>query len=270
MKSSFAMRRIALLAVVLGLVAGPARELSASTFRVTPIRVTFGGRSMSTILTLTNESTEELRFQLSAFGWDQAQGTGEMKLTPTQDITFFPTLLTLKAGESRNVRVGTTVRPTETERTYRIFFEELPPLVKKDESRGSQVRIITKMGIPIFVDPAKRVLNGSLKNATVRGGKVSFDVANGGNVHFSATNVKITGLDEKGQPLFERQREGWYVLAGGARTYEMDLPAESCTALRSLRIETQTDLAEKPENALLKTDVTVPPGTCASGATATR
>jgi fimbrial chaperone protein len=256
------MRRIALLAVVLGLVFGPARELSASTFRVTPIRVTFGGRSMSTILTLTNESADELRFQLSAFGWDQEQGTGDMKLSPTQDITFFPTLLTLKAGESRNVRVGTTVRATETERTYRIFFEELPPLVKKDDTRGSQVRIITKMGIPIFLDPAKRVVNGSLKNAFVRAGKLSFDVANNGNVHFSATNVKVTGLDEKGQPLFEKQREGWYVLAGGTRTYELDLPPESCRALRTVRIETQTDLADKPEEALLKTDLAVPAGSC--------
>lgn len=217
---------------------------------------------MSTILTLTNESAEELRFQLSAFGWDQEQGTGEMKLSPTQDITFFPTLLTLKAGESRNVRVGTTVRPTETERTYRIFFEELPPLVRKDDARGSQVRIITKMGIPIFIDPAKRVLNGALKNAAVRAGKLAFDVSNNGNVHFSATNVKVTGLDEKGQALFERQREGWYVLAGGTRTYELDLPAESCAGLRSLRIEAQTDLADKPDEALLKAEVAVPAGSC--------
>jgi fimbrial chaperone protein len=264
MNSRFAMRRIALLAVTLGLVFGPVRELSASTFRVTPIRVTFGGRSMSTILTLTNESAEELRFQISAFGWDQAQGTGEMKLNPTRDITFFPTLLTLKAGESRNVRVGTTVRPSETERTYRIFFEELPPLVKKEEPRGSQVRIITKMGIPIFIDPAKRTVNGSLKNAAVRDGKLSFDVFNGGNVHFSATNVKVTGLDEKGQQLFQKQREGWYVLAGGARTYELDLTAEDCASLRSLRIETQTDLAEKPEDALLKTELAVPAGSCST------
>src|SRR5687768_3327459 len=93
-----AMRRIALLAFTLGLVFGPAREVSASAFRVTPIRVTFEGRSMSTILTLTNESADELRFQISAFAWDQAAGTGEMNLTPTQHITFFPALLTLKAG----------------------------------------------------------------------------------------------------------------------------------------------------------------------------
>ena len=98
----------------------------------------------------------------------------------------------------------------------------------------------------------------------MQAGKLAFDVSNNGNVHFSATNVKVTGLDEKGQTLFERQREGWYVLAGGTRTYELDLPAESCAGLRSLRIEAQTDLADKPDEALLKADVAVPAGSCSA------
>src|SRR2546421_6591721 len=136
--------------MVLGLVL-QAEFLAASAFKVTPVRVTFSGPS-STLLTLKNESDQPLRFQITSFVWFQ-DPKGAMQLTPTEDIVFFPALLSLNPGEERKVRVAATVAAKDVEKTYRIFFEELPPLVKP-ENAGAQVRILTKMGIPIFVSPA--------------------------------------------------------------------------------------------------------------------
>src|SRR6187549_4182240 len=96
----------ALLITILGLVL-QAENVAASAFKVTPVRVTFSGPS-STLLTLRNDSEESLRFQISAFAWSQ-DAQGGIQLGSTEDISFFPALLTLKPGEERKVRVATTV-----------------------------------------------------------------------------------------------------------------------------------------------------------------
>src|SRR5579872_4601426 len=95
------MRRcLTLTAIVLGLVF-QAENVRASVFTVTPVRVTFQGPS-STLLTLKNESDQPLRFQITSFAWSQSP-QGEMQLTPTDDIVYFPALLSLNPGEERKV-----------------------------------------------------------------------------------------------------------------------------------------------------------------------
>src|SRR5438132_13311632 len=121
------MRRGALTAMVLGLVL-QAGNIAGSAFKVTPVRVTFSGPS-STLLTLRNESDQPLRFQISSFTWSQ-DARGSVQLSPTDDIVFFPALLTLNAGEEWKVRVAATGAATDGEKADRIFFEELPPLEK--------------------------------------------------------------------------------------------------------------------------------------------
>ena len=74
------------------------------------------------LLTLRNESNETLQFQLSVFAWTQSP-LGQMELEPTEDVVFFPTLLTLKPKETRRVRVGSATPQDVREKTYRIFVE---------------------------------------------------------------------------------------------------------------------------------------------------
>src|SRR5712691_182471 len=130
-------RSLALMTMVLGLVL-QAETSRASAFKVTPVRVTFSGPS-STLLTLRNESDQALRFQITSFAWWQ-DASGAVQLAPTEEIVFFPALLTLKPGEERKVRVAATVAAKDVEKTYRIFFEELPPLETPKEKAGAQVR----------------------------------------------------------------------------------------------------------------------------------
>ena len=250
-------------AVLLCGLALPAHTVLASSFRVTPIRVDLNSRASSSLMTLTNESQDELRFQISAFEWSQAEGTGEMNLTPTKDIVFFPALLTVKPGEDRKVRVGTTVKSGDVEKTYRIFFEELPPLTTPETTTGAEVKIITKLGVPIFVEPAKALVVGEINNASMSAGKLAFDVKNDGNVHFLARSVKVIGLDATGKPVVEKQREGWYVLRGGTRRYDLEFKPEECRAVKTVRITVDTDMVTpKPEAALLTRDFPVPDGFC--------
>lgn len=245
--------------VVLGLVL-QAGNAAASAFKVTPVRVTFNGPS-STLLTLRNDSEEPLRFQISAFAWSQ-DAKGGIQLGSTEDISFFPALLTLKPGEERKVRVATTVAAKEVEKTYRIFFEELPPLDTQKERAGAQVRILTRMGIPIFVLPAKGSAVAEIEGGKIQGGKLAFDVRNSGNMHFGLQGIKVRGLSSTGEVLFERQMEGWYVLPGSPRAYEVEVPSDACSKLKKISIEAQTDVSTIGNAGTVTKEFEVSPPSC--------
>ncbi|HVZ75165.1 MAG TPA: fimbria/pilus periplasmic chaperone [Polyangia bacterium] len=216
----------------------------ASAFNVRPTQVALSGRATSGLLTLKNESAETLRFQLSAFAWSQSP-TGEVQVQPTQDVVVYPPLLSLAPGEERKIRVGATVPATAVERTYRVFVEELPPVTKaKDAKEGrTQVRVLTRMGIPIFLAPAGAEASaaGHIEPKLLRADKVAFEVKNTGNVHFQVRKARVLGLGAAKENLFERSVDGWYVLAGGTRVFEVQPPKGVCAKTKALAFEVTTD-----------------------------
>src|SRR5882724_10665715 len=131
----------------------PAAAL-ASSFTVDPLMVQLSARRTSQVVTLTNQSGQELRFEVKAFAWSH-DDQGEMTLDATSDVVLFPSLITLKAGEKKNIRVGAVVKPAAEERSYRLFVEELPPAAEPGASGGSRVAMRTRVGIPVFISPAK-------------------------------------------------------------------------------------------------------------------
>lgn len=242
-----------------GFALGRAGVLSAAAFRVTPIQVALSSTTSSALLTLTNESSETLRFQVSAHAWTQGR-KGEIELAPTQDIVFFPALLTLDAGKERKIRVGTSALAGAVEKTYRIFVEELPPAEQPKESATprSEVRVRTKMGIPIFLQPAaKPHVAGAIESPALEDGQLRFRVRNTGNVHFTLLSVWIKGTSASGETIFEKQAEGWYVLPGGIREYEIPVPPAECARVKVFALEAAN------ERETMKARLDAPPGACA-------
>jgi fimbrial chaperone protein len=242
------------LVLLLCLAFGQAETGWAATFTVNPVQVFLSAKTRSVILTLRNVSDETLRFQLDAFAWDQ-DARGEMSLQPTRDVVFFPGLLTLAPGEERNVRVGAATPPGLNEKTYRIFVEELPPPAGTVLPAG-QVRVLTKVGIPIFIEPMHPAAAARVDDARLRGGQLSFEVRNTGTVHFIVQSVRLTGYGASGERVLEGAVDGWYVLPGGSRRYDLPLPAADCPKVRSLGIEVQTTRATVTER------VDAPAGAC--------
>ena len=243
----------------LGFALGQSGALSAAAFRVTPIQVALSSTNSSALLTLTNESSETLRFQVSAHAWTQGR-KGEIELAPTQDIVFFPALLTLEAGKERKIRVGTSASAGAVEKTYRIFVEELPPVEQPKDSSAprSEVRVRTKMGIPIFLLPAaKPDVAGAIESPALDEGQLRFRVRNIGNVHFTLLSVRITGTGASGEAIFEKQAEGWYVLTAGIREYEIPIPPAECARVKAFSIEATN------ERETMKARLDAPPGACA-------
>jgi len=229
---------------------GGASPASAATFTVDPTQIFLRNRTGSVLLTLHNQSADSLSFQLSVFAWTQSS-TGEMQLQPTQDIVFFPPLLTLKPSETRRVRVGTATTFDAKEKSYRIFVEELPPT---DAPKG--VRVLTKMGIPIFLRPVKEVATASLTDLRQQNGQLKFTLSNEGTVHFVPRNIKVRGLAGS-KTAFERELEGWYLLAGGRRDFETALPKDACAQVTSIIVDVQFESNQVQER------LQTPTGACA-------
>ena len=249
-------RSLPFVAVALSLALCQADALLASAYKVTPIQISLSARAPSALLTLSNESPATLRFQLSAFAWSQGR-KGEIELSPTEDVVFYPPLLTLKQGEERKVRVGTKAAAGPIEKTYRIFFEELPALEKADASPGgSQVKFLTRTGIPIFVEPTSTLVKGSVERTRLEHGRLGFEVGNAGSVHFSVQKVRVTGSDASSGKTFEKELAGWYVLAGGSRDFELQLTPAECGQTGKVRIQVETNRLNFEKSAEL------PAGAC--------
>ena len=235
------LRSLLFFTVALGLALCQAEAVLASTYKVTPIQVSLSTRTSSALLTLSNESSDTIRFQLSAFAWNQSP-KGAVELSPTEDVVFYPPLLTLKSGEQRNIRVGMKAAVGPIEKTYRLFVEELPPPEKAGAaSGGSQVTFLTRMGIPIFVEPTSTQIKGDVEGIRLERGRLAFEVSNAGSVHFAVQKVRVTGSDASSRQTFEKELAGWYILAGGWREFELELSAAECGKTKQVRIAIATD-----------------------------
>jgi fimbrial chaperone protein len=235
-----------------GLVVCQTRTARAASFTVNPTQLFLSAASQSGLVTLKNESEKPIRFQLTVKSWGQAPD-GQMQLAATEDIIFFPTLLTLAQGEERKVRVGAATPFGVKEKTYRLFVEELPPL-DQDGTPGA-VTMLTRMGIPIFLQPAKPSARATLRDLGVRGGIATFSLFNEGTVHFLPQTIRLRGFGESGVVALDQEEAGWYVLAGGSRKYEVPIPVSDCARIRSIAIEisvsgtTITDRLQTPAGA---------------------
>ncbi len=125
--------------------------------------------------------------------------------------------------------------PGAIEKTYRIFVEELPPT--GEAAAGSAVRVLTKMGIPIFVRPAKETATASLGELGVRDGALHFTLRNTGTVHFVPQAITVRGLGADGQSVFEQELAAWYVLPGGRRDFDVAMSAADCGRAASVVVE---------------------------------
>jgi fimbrial chaperone protein len=227
----------------------------ASSFKVTPVQVLLTRAVPTALLTLKNESDRTVRFQASVFAWNQDR-EGRMELASTPDVVFFPTLLSVKPGEERKIRIGAGTDFGSLEKSYRIFFEELPELEKAGSSQGSQLQIRTRMGIPIFLRPEKPGEGSRFEAVSLRAGVLRFSVRNTGNVHVGLNGIRVKGLGPSGDAQFERESDGWYLLASGSRNYEIEIPEDKCRRIARLVIEAQID------GKTLSEDLGASPGSC--------
>ncbi len=215
----------------------------AQALSVSPVKVGLSGATRSALVSVNNEHREPRRYQIKVFAWAQ-RADGEMALSPTKDVVVFPKLLTVGAGERRNLRVGTTAVPGPTEKTYRIFIEELPAPARPGQSA---VQVLTRIGVPVFVAPTAERVSTQVGLPTLKGSTLAFELGNTGTVHVRPDTIEAQALGERGERLFGHSWPAWYVLAGDVRRYEVALPAEVCARVRTLSVRVASTAGDKTQ-----------------------
>ncbi|WP_224242343.1 fimbrial biogenesis chaperone [Hyalangium gracile] len=236
-----------LLATTVGMV--PAGSALAADFQVNPVRIDLNDKTRTALLAVQNSSAESLRLQVSLYEWTQ-DAQGRVELSPTRDLTHFPSLLMVEPGQSRNIRVGGQLTAGDEEKTYRIIVEQLPTN-KPPSSAGTQIHVLTRMSIPLFFAPAKSAPQGRVEGLALQDGAVSFSLRNTGNTHVFAKKAYVKGRDAEGRTVLDQAQVGWYVLAGDERQFSLQVPGELCHRLRELSVKVETDSGTFPATAAL-------------------
>jgi len=199
----------------------------ASKFTVKPTEVNLSASTTSALVTLRNDSKVPLRFEVTLVSWSEDEH-GAMALTPSSDVSFFPKLVELAPGASRNIRIGIKAgMARDVEQSFRLFVEELPD---QSAPATNAVAMRTKIGIPVFVRPAKPSRAAVIEGVSVENGKVLTRVRNTGNLHISVETISVTGTGGSGATTFSKEGAGWYVLPGATRIFAVPMTAAECTA----------------------------------------
>lgn len=223
--------------LVLAFLAIPAAAL-AGNFGVSPIRLDLDRNARTGAVTVTNDDPDKpLQAQIKLFAWSQ-DGEGKDSYEESNDLTFFPRLMTLPPQEQRLVRAGIRVPATDREKAYRLFIEEIPE-PRKPEQQGTQIAVKVRFGVPVFVKPMKEEPQGEIEKIEISKGAVAVTVKNTGNTHFVIQSVSLKAGD-----LFAKEISGWYLLAGAARSHSAAIPADVCRKLGKLDVTVKTDRLE--------------------------
>ena len=199
------------------------RAGAASNFTVTPTEVNLSTSTTSALVTLRNLSKSPLRFEITVFKWSEDE-KGKMILEPSADVTFFPKLVELAGGASRNIRIGINAGVArDVEQSFRLFVEELP-----DQSAPSrQRRRDPHQGRHSGVRPARQAgpHGGDRRRlGRRRQGPDTREQHRQPAHQRRERSGQGHGLVERSS-TFSKDGPGWYVLPGATRIFEVPMTA---------------------------------------------
>jgi fimbrial chaperone protein len=224
-------RIAALLPWVLAAMGAVPGAVQAASLYVAPVRVVLTPSRPVASLTLgSGEDETEVAVQAEVMAWSQENGQDIYQ--PTREVLVNPSIFRLSPGAQQIVRLGLQVPATDTERSYRIFFQQLPrdQALPRDGTRGAQLQTLLRLAVPIFVPPAgssrqdaqwrlQRAPPSSAAAAGVSGHVLSID--NRGTDHLQLTQILVRR--EGGSELL-RKNMSLYVLPGRSADIALDLP----------------------------------------------
>ena len=221
-------------ATALLVVSATATTGTQTTFSIDPLLVQLDADNRNAVMTITNTSSRELRFEIKAYTWDHST-SGMMQLAPTTDVVVFPPLVTMTPRSTQRVRIGTDVPQGAVEKSYRLMVEELPGGAAA--AARTQVAVRTRVGVPVFLAPVKPVRSGRMDPVTVDKGLVTIPLTNTGTIYAMVDEVSVRGMAAPDMPVFDESLKGWYVLAGKTRAWTYTIQPAQCRLVKFLEVE---------------------------------
>lgn len=167
----------------------PAR---AAQLKVYPVRIELTAKEPIVTMTVVNSGQEATLLQMTVSTWRQENG--EDIFEPTRDILANPAIFELQPGARQIVRFGLQAGTTATERSYRVFLQEVP---RRRPDKPGEVITLLRISVPIFV-PADNAATQITWRAWPRGdGQVGVEIRNRGNTHVQVTSLKLAGADRR-------------------------------------------------------------------------
>jgi len=205
-------------------------------FSVDKTRVLLTGRAQSSLVRITNDSNQPMRFDVKIFAWDHNEA-GEEVLTATTEAVAAPGAVTIGPKESQNIRVGSTAQVGARERTYRLIIEELPQ--PRSAAAGSTVSMRMRLSIPVFLEPQKGEAVLDLGTPSIASLIPSVVARNTGTVHLQIDSVRFRGVGANGQTAFTVEEGGAYLLPGKSLRIVTPSPitAAQCRAASRLFVD---------------------------------
>jgi len=202
-----------------------ATAASASSLKVSPVRVVLGREQATTTVDLRNDGDAAVVVQTRLVSW--AQDQGQDVYAPTQEVLASPPIFTIAPRATQTIRLGMRREPDASrELAYRIFLDEVPG-PEKPGSTG--VRMLLRIGLPIFIVPKETPPPAFTWRAEgIAGGPVAVTLDNAaGRRHVQVIDIKLgpPGSDT----VWAEENQTAYVLPGQTRTWTLEarLPEES-------------------------------------------
>ena len=208
---------------------------SAATFSVNPIRVELSGSHRADILTFNNSGDAPLRVQIRSMHWSAA-ADGQWQLTPTDDLIVTPELLEIAPGHTAQVRIGSLLDVGASEASYRLLIDELPNLSEAKSVHRAEIRVLTQVSLPVFVEPTQATRLPLLSSANIERGVLVVGMGNSGTQRLDPQSVKVTVTDRTGQVLGQHDSIANYVLSGSTWFLHMKLPTTICPRAASVSV----------------------------------
>lgn len=179
----------------LGLAASAAAQETPGGFTVSPVRLELAPGAKAASLTVENGAGRTRTVQVGAMRWTQVDGVDRYE--PAADLIVNPPLFRLAPGARQVVRAGFRggAPASMTESAYRLYLQEVPDLA---EAAPNQLRLLLRIGVPLFVQPVKPgEAAPSWLAHRVSGGATRVSLSNSGNRRLRLSDLRAT--DAAGQ-----------------------------------------------------------------------
>jgi fimbrial chaperone protein len=215
---------------------------SAQALAVLPVNILLSPGQKATTLTVTNQGTGETAIQVRAYAWSQKDG--EDQLTPTDVVAVSPPLTSIAAGATQVIRLILRQPPQDSEATYRILVDQIPP-----PAEPGIVHVVLRLSIPIFAQPITRAVPHVEFHIENNAGQTYLLGTNNGLRHEAIREIMLTASD--GRTLKEEPSSSPYILAGATRRWHITSPDSSPLPSVPLRLTAHGDTGTIEQQVLV-------------------